>query len=74
MPRMAKVHSEQHALELARLGWTLQTEFLALGDNQPYEYVFLWQEEGDPKIPDGDPNRWLGSGALPEPTAGRRIT
>jgi hypothetical protein len=44
-PKMAKAHSKRHALEFARLGWTLQTEFTARGDDEPYEYVFVWERE-----------------------------
>ncbi len=28
-PEMAKAHPKRHALEFVRLGWTLQTEFVA---------------------------------------------
>lgn len=73
MPRVAKAHSEQLARELVRLGWTLRLEFLAEGDDQPYEYVFAWEHDGEPAKPTDDPKAWLGSGKLPEPLDGRRV-
>ena len=65
-PKMAKAHSKRHALELVRLGWTLQTEFFAPGDDEPCEYVLVWENEGNPR-PIEDPKNWPQSGVLPEP-------
>jgi hypothetical protein len=68
---MAKAHSKKHALELVRLGWTLQTEFFAPEDDEPCEYVFVWENEDNP-LPIQDPKYWPQSGILPEPK--NRIT
>jgi hypothetical protein len=44
-PRIAKTHSNLVAAEYVRLGWTLVSEFRALGDCEPAEYYFEWQHE-----------------------------
>ena len=64
---MAKAHSKRHALELVRLGWTLQTEFVAAGDDEPGEYLFVWENKDNPPRPIEDPKNWPQSGVLPEP-------
>ena len=43
-PKMAKAHSKRRALEFVRPGWTLQTEFIAPKDDEPYEYLLVWDE------------------------------
>jgi hypothetical protein len=47
-PRIAKAHSKLVADEYLRLGWTLRHQFIARGDEEPYEYFFSWDKEGDP--------------------------
>jgi len=49
--RFAKVHSKALAEECRRLGWTLRSEFRALGDEQSYEYLFEWLRQGQPVYP-----------------------
>ena len=65
-PMMAKAHSNRHALELVRLGWTLQTEFFEGEDDEPCEYVLVRENEDHPP-PIEDPKNWPQSGVLPEP-------
>jgi hypothetical protein len=47
-PRHAKAHSKLVANEYLRLGWTLRRKFYAKGDEEPYEYFFSWDGDGDP--------------------------
>jgi hypothetical protein len=55
---MGKVHSQEAANELLRLGWTLRREFRAEGDPEPYEYFFVWEKEGDPVWLSKDSRDW----------------
>jgi hypothetical protein len=55
---LARAHSELHANELRALGWTLSREFRDGADEQPYEYLFVWEGEGDPIRPNVDPLEW----------------
>ncbi len=48
---LRKVHSQAHADAYVASGWRLRTEFRAGGDNQPYEYVLVWEAEGQPVDP-----------------------
>jgi hypothetical protein len=50
-PRLAKVHSAKMADQYLRLGWTLQCEFYAEGDNEPYGYILEWQSSDEPISP-----------------------
>jgi hypothetical protein len=47
-PRMAKAHSRPVADEYLRLGWTLQSEFYAEGDEEPSEYLLTWDHSEEP--------------------------
>ena len=48
-PRLAKAHSKSVADEYLRLGWTLKHEFFAPEhDDEPYEYLFEWNNEAEP--------------------------
>ncbi len=58
LPSLAKVHSQRHADEYLRFGWTLKHEFRVPGDDEPYEYVFEWLAQGDPVRPSADPKDW----------------
>ena len=71
-PKMAKGHSKRHALELVRRGWTLQTEFTVQGDEEPCEYVFVWENEENP-LPVEHPKNWPQSGDLPEPRTSLKL-
>jgi len=51
-PRWAKVHVQQRADELVRLGWTLRHEFRPEGDEEPYEYLLEWTKDSKPVWPD----------------------
>ena len=51
-PRYAKAHSKRVADEYLRLGWTLRHEFHVEPDEEPYEYFFEWDKEGEPVSPD----------------------
>jgi hypothetical protein len=66
-PKIAKAHSKRHAREFVRLGWTLQTEFRAHEDDEPYEYFFVWEKDEDPRPPNKDPKAWPQTDILPEP-------
>jgi hypothetical protein len=55
---MAKCHSQQAANEFLRLGWTLKKEFRAPGIEEPYEYLFAWERQGEPIRPSKDPEEW----------------
>jgi hypothetical protein len=55
---MAKCHSQRAANEFLRLGWTLKKEFRVAGDEEPYEYLFVWEGAGEPARPSADPNEW----------------
>jgi hypothetical protein len=66
-PKIAKAHSKMHALELVLLGWTLQTEFKVPDANEPYEYLLVWEKDGDPRYPNEDPKNWPQTGVLPKP-------
>jgi hypothetical protein len=50
-PHMAKVHSDRAAREYVRLGWTLNKELKVEGDDQPYEYFLVWEQDGKPIFP-----------------------
>ena len=58
---MAKAHSDREASEYVRLGWTLKKEFKAEGDEQPYEYFFVWEQTAEPNYPSRDPTEWGSS-------------
>ena len=45
---MAKAHSRPVADEYLRLGWTLQSEFYAEGDDEPSEYLLTWVHSEEP--------------------------
>ena len=47
-PRFAKAHSALVAAEYQRLGWKLLTEFRTAPNDEPYEYLLEWQQEGPP--------------------------
>jgi hypothetical protein len=49
--RYTKAHGIASAARLAALGWTLVTEFRESPDDQPYEYLFLWEKPGEPPEP-----------------------
>jgi hypothetical protein len=51
MPPLGKAHSASVASEFRCLGWTLAMEFRAEGDDEPYEYLFEWHGEGEPRYP-----------------------
>ena len=53
-PRMTKAHSQLVADEYLRLGWTLHSEFHAEGDNEPYEYLLVWNHAEEPPAIDWD--------------------
>jgi hypothetical protein len=38
--KIGKAHSKRHALAFVQLGWTVQTEFGASRNDEPYEYLF----------------------------------
>ena len=52
-PQRAKAHSQQMADEYLRLGWFLTHEFRAAEGEEPYEFVFVWRELGQPAWPEG---------------------
>jgi hypothetical protein len=47
--KFAKAHSRLVADEYLRLGWTLDREFYADGDEEPYEYLFVWESREAPR-------------------------
>jgi len=57
-PTMAKAHSKRHALEFVKLGWTLQTACRHSIDDEPYEYLLVWEKDEDPLPSHKDPNAW----------------
>lgn len=56
--KMTKTHSQKHADEFIRLGWTLKYEFRVEGDTEPYEYILEWKHEGLPKLPSPNAADW----------------
>ena len=63
-PEMAKAHPKRHALEFVRLGWTLQTEFIASEDDEPYEYLLVSENDDNPLRRSEDPKNRAPSGVL----------
>jgi hypothetical protein len=57
-PHMAKAHSDGAAREYVRLGWTLKQEFKIEGNDQPYEYLFVWEQDGKPVFSSQDAAEW----------------
>ncbi len=51
---MAKAHSRLVVDEYLRLGWTLQSEFFAEGDEEPSEYLLTWDHSEEPLSIDWD--------------------
>ncbi|MDB5675635.1 MAG: hypothetical protein JWM65_2617 [Sphingomonas bacterium] len=50
-PPLGKAHSATIASEFRALGWALATEFRAEGHDEPYEYLFEWHGDGEPRYP-----------------------
>lgn len=50
-PKLAKAFSEAIAKELLRVGWTLKREIREDGHDEPCEYVFEWETDGEPIYP-----------------------
>ncbi|MES2057427.1 MAG: hypothetical protein V4564_15950 [Pseudomonadota bacterium] len=48
---LGKAHSAIVADEFRTLDWTLAMELRAEGDDEPYEYVFEWRGDGEPRYP-----------------------
>ncbi len=51
-PFLAKAHSRRVADVYLLLGWRLETEFYAPGDDEPYEYLFVWPSQEPAAYPD----------------------
>ena len=50
---LRKVHSQGHADAYVAAGWSLRSQFFAEAplDSEPYEYVFVWEADGQPIEP-----------------------
>jgi len=50
---MAKAHCRAHAAAYVEAGWKLRTEFFADPplDDEPCEYLLVWEAEGPPVRP-----------------------
>ena len=51
MPKLGKAHSCKMAQKFISLGWTLKHELRAADDDEPYEYIFEWEQTGEPRYP-----------------------
>jgi hypothetical protein len=48
-PRFAKAHRKEVAGQYLELGWTLVSKFADGEIDEPYEYVFRWDHQSEPK-------------------------
>jgi hypothetical protein len=48
-PRLAKAHRKEVADQYLGLGWTLVSQFTDGDNDEPYEYLFRWDHDADPK-------------------------
>lgn len=48
-PRLAKAHRKEVADQYQKLGWTLVSQLTDGVSDEPYEYLFRWDHEADPK-------------------------
>ena len=72
MGGLLKTCSSRHAAELSRLGWTVDYQFFAGEDQQPYEIGLLWERSGEPVYPSKNTDRWLTPEGEP-PLISRRL-
>ncbi len=52
MSRLARTHSKEIADKYQLLGWTLKHEFRLAPEDEPYEYVFAWEEGEEAHYPE----------------------
>ena len=48
-PRLAKAHRKEVADQYLKLGWTLVSQFTDGESDEPYEYLFRWDHQSDPR-------------------------
>lgn len=61
-PRLTKAHRKDVAGRYLELGWTLVSQFTDGESDEPYEYLFRWDHQSDPKYVT-DPSGLLGQAA-----------
>jgi hypothetical protein len=49
--RLAKAHSSKMVELYVQMGWTVMHEFRVDEDDDPYEYLLEWKQDGDPIRP-----------------------
>lgn len=66
MSGLQRTGSTRHAMELARLGWTVEYQFFWGEDTEPYEIGLRWNGDGEPKRPSPNSAEWITpEGAYP---------